>query len=327
MKENKKHFSKIGLIYLGGSALAFALQMGWAYLVRNSDAAWRENYNLILAGNMLPLFLIVYPLIVFLMSKLPKTELPKNNCSIGKWISLGITSIAMLYISNIIGTYINSYIGRLTGKGVVAPLGDTLKNIDPIFIFIFVVVLAPICEEIVFRKTLIDHTVKYGEGMAIVLSGLMFGLFHGNLSQFVYAVTLGMYFAYIYVRTGNIKYTIGTHMFVNFMGSFVSMLVMRNIDMDEYTRVFGGGNADEITAYVSKNGASIVALFAFAIMVIVLCITGIVLFFVNLRKMHLNETSEPLEKGTRFQTIYVNIGIALYFVAWLAVMVFTQIAG
>ena len=46
----------------------------------------------------------------------------------------------------------------------------------------------------------------------MLFSGLMFGLFHGNLNQFVYAFVLGLCFGFIYVKTGNIRYTIGLHM-------------------------------------------------------------------------------------------------------------------
>ena len=50
--------------------------------------------------------------------------------------------------------------------------------------FLYMVICAPILEEYIFRKLIVDRTVKYGQGVAIVLSGLMFGLFHGNLNQF-----------------------------------------------------------------------------------------------------------------------------------------------
>ena len=53
--------------------------------------------------------------------------------------------------------------------------------------FLYMVICAPILEEYIFRKLIVDRTVKYGQGVAVVLSGLMFGLFHGNLNQFAYA--------------------------------------------------------------------------------------------------------------------------------------------
>ena len=70
-------------------------------------------------------------------------------------------------------------------------------------------VLAPVFEELVFRKVLVDHVLPFGEWPAILFSGITFGLFHGNLTQFFYAALLGMVLAYVYIRTGNILYSIG----------------------------------------------------------------------------------------------------------------------
>ena len=67
-----------------------------------------------------------------------------------------------------------------------------------------------------------------------MVSGLMFGLFHGNLNQFVYAFVLGLFLAFLYVKTGNLKITIALHMMINFVGGIVSSWLMRMIDLTEY---------------------------------------------------------------------------------------------
>ena len=86
-------------------------------------------------------------------------------------------------------------------------------------------VLAPVFEELVFRKVLVDHVLPFGEWPAILFSGITFGLFHGNLTQFFYATVLGMILAYVYIRWGNILYTIGIHACINFLGGVLPVLV------------------------------------------------------------------------------------------------------
>lgn len=81
-----------------------------------------------------------------------------------------------------------------------------------------VVFAAPIVEELLYRKMLIDRIAAYGDGVSVVVSGLLFGLAHGNFSQFFYAFGLGALFAYVYIKTGHIGYTIGFHMFFNLIG-------------------------------------------------------------------------------------------------------------
>jgi len=51
---------------------------------------------------------------------------------------------------------------------------------------------APVCEELIFRKMLVTRALKYGEGVAILLSGLVFGLFHGDLNQIYVCLWIGI---------------------------------------------------------------------------------------------------------------------------------------
>ncbi|MDO4332506.1 MAG: CPBP family intramembrane metalloprotease [Eubacteriales bacterium] len=60
-------------------------------------------------------------------------------------------------------------------------------------------ILAPLGEETVFRGVVYGQLKKISNvPVAIVLSGLAFGLFHGNLVQAVYATALGIVLALVY---------------------------------------------------------------------------------------------------------------------------------
>jgi hypothetical protein len=88
--------------------------------------------------------------------------------------------------------------------------------------FIATCICAPLGEELLFRKLLIDRTRRYGDLPSILLSGFLFGLFHGNLFQFFYAAMVGMIMAYIYTRTGKYWWCVAMHAAINFMGSIVN---------------------------------------------------------------------------------------------------------
>ncbi|CCZ36236.1 putative metal-dependent membrane protease [Firmicutes bacterium CAG:646] len=55
---------------------------------------------------------------------------------------------------------------------------------------------------------------------AIVLSSLIFGLYHGNMVQFLYASLLGSLLAVIYHRTGTLWTSILAHMAANLWSLF-----------------------------------------------------------------------------------------------------------
>ncbi len=90
------------------------------------------------------------------------------------------------------------------------------------FEIFLVVVIAPIAEEIFFRgfllRALMDslkNRTKYYAGISIVVSGLTFGLVHGELLQFPALALFGMVLAFIAFRTNRIGTTIFAHMGFN----------------------------------------------------------------------------------------------------------------
>lgn len=70
----------------------------------------------------------------------------------------------------------------------------------PIGLLIFGV-LMPVVEELMFRGVLYNRIKQsFGTLIAVVLSALIFGLYHGNVVQFVYATILGLVMALLYEK-------------------------------------------------------------------------------------------------------------------------------
>ena len=64
-------------------------------------------------------------------------------------------------------------------------------------------VISPFAEEVVFRGVIYNRLRRlYSPAVGIVMSGALFGAFHGNLVQGVYGACLGMLMAYLYERSG-----------------------------------------------------------------------------------------------------------------------------
>lgn len=71
--------------------------------------------------------------------------------------------------------------------------------------FITICILAPIWEELFFRGIVLRRLLmKWHAPASIVVSSIIFGLFHLNPSQVLYAGILGLLLGYAYLRTGNI---------------------------------------------------------------------------------------------------------------------------
>ncbi|MBR1497228.1 MAG: CPBP family intramembrane metalloprotease [Oscillospiraceae bacterium] len=95
-----------------------------------------------------------------------------------------------------------------------ADLSSPLDNSIPMLLATFLV--APAVEELVFRKLLLDRVRVFGTRCAVVFSGLAFAMAHMNATQFCFAFPMGLLFALVYLRSGNVLLTMGLHCMVNF---------------------------------------------------------------------------------------------------------------
>lgn len=95
---------------------------------------------------------------------------------------------------------------------------------QPVWLLLLAVgILAPVAEELVFRGMLFGRLKEWLKPEAAVLiSSVIFGLYHGNVVQFVYAFLLGTLFALIYYRTGTLWTAVAGHVSANMWSLFGS---------------------------------------------------------------------------------------------------------
>lgn len=80
--------------------------------------------------------------------------------------------------------------------------------------------IGPIAEELVFRGIALRALEKYGKIFAIVVSSVMFGCFHSNLIQGLFATMVGIVLAYLTLEY-SIKWAILVHIINNFVFSYL----------------------------------------------------------------------------------------------------------
>ena len=88
---------------------------------------------------------------------------------------------------------------------------------------LYSVLLAPVCEELIFRGTTMHLARKAVPfWLANVMQAFLFGLFHMNWSQGIYAFALGLVLGYVCEKGGSIYYSIFLHFLFNFWGTVIS---------------------------------------------------------------------------------------------------------
>lgn len=94
-------------------------------------------------------------------------------------------------------------------SGNVDQLGNVLTVINVAF-------LGPILEELFFRGVIFNTLKsKYSVAASIIVSSLLFSLFHGNILLMTTSFIHGIVFAFIYHKYKNIAYSIALHSFSN----------------------------------------------------------------------------------------------------------------
>lgn len=323
LKQAQKVFSRLGWCYIAGTVAVYALQILVVKIIGAVRPEWLESMN----GALILSCLITYgcgmPLIVLLAGGMQKDKIERHKMKWWQFLVAMLICYALVYVSNLVGTFFTIRIGDLKGRPVENNLIEYVTGGSMLINFVAMVVIAPIVEEYVFRKVIVDRTVRYGQGVAVVVSGLMFGLFHGNLNQFAYAVVLGAFFAFIYMKTGNLKITIAMHAIVNFLGSMVAGLILRMVSYEELLNMTEEQAADMeyMTQFIMDNLAGWMMLAVYGLFLFAVVIAGIILFFVSLKKFRFEPGREPIPKGKKFQVMILNPGMTTFCVVWLVLIV------
>ena len=79
---------------------------------------------------------------------------------------------------------------------------------------VVIAVLPAVLEELVFRGCVLRVLRPFGDGFALVVSAILFGLMHGNIRQIPFAVIVGMILGWLYVVTNSIWWPMAVH-FIN----------------------------------------------------------------------------------------------------------------
>ena len=101
-----------------------------------------------------------------------------------------------------------------------------------ILYFITIVVMPAFIEEYIFRYIMLNALKKYGNVFAILTTAVLFGFLHARTSAFFYATAIGLFSAYIAIKTKSIWFSVILHALVN-ATSFVFQYVAAQPFPDE----------------------------------------------------------------------------------------------
>lgn len=309
MDIHKKFFSKIGFNYLIFGLVSLIIQIIVINIIGGVNHNILSDINILAIISSICNYILPFPLFFYLMRKIEKQNLEKQSLSLKKFLLYLAITFTLMWIGNLVGVAVTSLIGNLFQIDISNPVEYLINSSDIWLNLLLISIIGPIFEEIFFRKFLIDRTIKYGARASIILSAVIFGFFHGNISQLFYAFLLGGFFAYVYIKTGKIIYTIALHIIVNLMGSVVSLFVSESV------------NALTANTYGTIDLLIIILYF----LIIVSALFAGILSLLMFRKGKFNGSKTQIALKHPLRTSLLNPGMICFILFYILIIVYTLI--
>lgn len=228
-------FSRIGWALAAFIGIQQVLAGGIIGLVQTLAPHLVQNGWFLFLASYVPLYVVAFPIVLLILR--PIASAPEGAQQVrptrlgGKgFVMLVLTAYGVAYLGNIVSMLLTTLISAIKGSEVINPLLYMVEDSGLLATFVFMVIVAPIMEELLFRQILYKKLLPYGNKTYVFFTAITFALLHGNINQLIYAFMLGIVFAGVRIYTGSVKPCIALHMIINFLGSVLPLLLVADVE-------------------------------------------------------------------------------------------------
>ena len=309
----KKQFSRIGWALLTFWLVTLAVQTAYVFLAEALPflphiVGYGKRTMLF---SMLSMYGFGLPACLLVLRGTEKSAPVKSKISAGTWFGSFCVAITFLYIGSGFSDVVLSWFSTVADNLPTDVTGTILSSLPWYWNAFFSVLFAPLVEEFVFRKQLIDRTRMYGEKTAILFSALMFAFFHMSLYQFFYAFLIGLLLGYLYMRTGKLWVCMLLHGAVNLVGSVLPLALLRSVDLDELMDAYMAEDMEAVLQFAEANMGAMAGISLFGLLLIAANIAGIVYLLRSIRSLRFYPAERDLPRGEE-AVVYTAIGVICY---------------
>lgn len=265
------------------------------------------------------IYLFALPLLLVFLGvfRIGGTAPQKKRMRFGTILVLFVVGFGLMYIGSYMGQFTMWGLSEIVGYNYSNMLNDMIDYDGMWITVLFLCVVAPIGEEFVFRKLIIDRTHKYGGAVSIFLSALMFGLMHANFYQFFYAFLLGLLLGYVYYSTGKVWYTVALHAAMNFVGSILTAYLQ--LGLDNFEKAIENLDFEDLAAVgrvYLQHGWAIIAGNAFTVFIMVAMLCAIIIPIIFRRRIILERGESPVPCKRSFAAAFGNVGVVVMLIVY-----------
>ena len=243
-----------------------------------------------LTTSMLIQFIICFPIVVLIGSKVVKQPIrplfAKPDATPGKIVKWSIIAIGTAQLIGMIFNIIFNIIQQQTGTELNAvTFLPNANTTDRVVLFVIIAFIGPVLEEIIFRGISLTPHIRFGQWFAVIVTGLLFGLYHVNYVQIFSAMVMGVAFGFLALKTRSIVVPVLVHIFNNTIGA-IQYVALSYIDMDKLAE------AEELLLSGSEKGMEmmepmlgpVMVAGGMSFLVIIFGIVGVIMLIVELAR-------------------------------------------
>ncbi len=313
----RSYFSRLGFAafalgiasYIVGSGLVMLAQKMFAQGILPNDRVIGLAASYLI--NIIAIYCVGTPLFCLITSSLPSIRPFRSKMRFGSFLGGFCVCMSAMYLGNYLSSILMLWFDNIFGIVPSNPIEQLISPNDPAVIIVtlaFMVILAPVLEEFLFRRIICAKLLPLGEGYAIFLSGAIFGLLHGNFYQLPYAFLVGSFLGFIYIKTGKLRYTVIYHMLLNLLGAVIGPWISSLVPLDKIMGILEMGSLEIPTEVL--YGFFLLSLYSS--LIIGLSVVGIILFFraKKRKRLKLEQGILPPPRKHRMANLFLNGGVA-----------------
>lgn len=319
VKKEKKTFSILGFGFACFTFVSFLVSTVIATVVSEVApdiycSAWFMH-----SVTPISMYLFGLPFLLIILSRLPAVTPEKKPFRFGAWILFLLVGFGLMYMGNQVSMIVMEFLYAILGYNPMNSLDSVVTNSNIWANLLFLVVVAPVGEELVFRKLIIDRTHKYGCLVSAMFSGIVFGLMHGNLYQCFYAFALGLLLGYLYYSTGKLYLTMGIHAVINLISGVLAGMLSENLNaMSDAWLALDSMDLNVLLGFLAEFWVVLLIMGIFLLFQWGSIVCAIVLPISFRRRIILEKGEVQIPRGLGFSTLFVSAGgivmLVLYFV-------------
>lgn len=157
-------------------------------------------------------------IIVFKANRISISEtVPLGKPKKGNRLAMFFIGLSLCAFANIANSYAEYFFSSF-GINYNVDYGDNPTGIFGFLLsFLATAVVPAFMEEFACRGLIMGILRKYGDGFAVLMTAVVFGLMHGNFDQMPFAFMVGLALGYIVVQTNSLWIAVAVHAANNFV--------------------------------------------------------------------------------------------------------------